>query len=176
VLNHVDGFLDHSAKIEVRRFQLNLARLHLRKIQYVVDQRQQPDSVALRHLDASLLFGVQWRPREHFRHPDDGVERRADLVTHRGEKFGFGARGPLGLFPLDPQLMRAPLGAYEALQKKNRQHQRHQRACQVDQLKSDARWKPGDRDPVELEIPSRSSGSLGAAPSAERASLRAREV
>src|ERR1700730_12065913 len=48
------------------------------------------------------LPGLADRPEDlavdHLREADDGVEWRAQLMAHIGEKFGFGAAGDLGHF------------------------------------------------------------------------------
>ncbi len=62
-------------------------------------------------LVAGLADWPENLPIDHLREADDRVERRAQLVTHRGEELGFRPAGHFGyLFGLTQLLLRfAPL-------------------------------------------------------------------
>ena len=92
-----DGGRRHLAKIEQFLMQFEFARLDLGHVEYAVDQVQQ---MAARFMDMSRILLIARAAHRtenlldhHFGETNDGVQRRAQLVTHIGEKSGFGARG-----------------------------------------------------------------------------------
>ena len=69
-----------------------LARIDLGEVQHIVDQREKMLLASSDARDVLSLFGVEGTADPHRQQlgvPADGVERRAELVTHTGEKFGF---------------------------------------------------------------------------------------
>src|SRR5262249_37432523 len=74
----------------IGQFQYELARLDLGQIEYVVDQSQQMFAVGLKALeDAQHLLRrlAVSAIRHQFRIAQDGIERRAQLMAHIGEKL-----------------------------------------------------------------------------------------
>src|SRR5262245_31569131 len=81
--------------------QLDLAGLGLREIEDVVDQIEQVGAAAL---DVAQIFAVALTPDRpvhlrdhHVGEPDDGVQRRAQLVAHRGQELRLRPVGALGM-------------------------------------------------------------------------------
>ena len=65
------------------------AALELGKVQDVVDDAEQGVAAAADRLDALDLLGAQPAPAQQRGHAHHAVERRADLVAHRGEERRF---------------------------------------------------------------------------------------
>ena len=87
-MNDVDDFLHRI----LTQCQLHASSFDLGQIQNIVDQAQQMATVDLdvgeRFLQ--LVRHLAIKPVEnHFGEAEDGVHRRAQLVTHVGEKFRF---------------------------------------------------------------------------------------
>src|SRR4051812_24220488 len=67
-----------------------MARLDAREVQHVVDQAQQMPLTAVDAVERAALLGSQRAVNSHLDELEmsaDRVERRAELVTHRREKF-----------------------------------------------------------------------------------------
>ena len=62
------------------------------------------------------MFGVQRSIQEQIGHADDGIHRRANLVTHAGEK---GALGAIGCIGAQACLLEGRLGAFQFVQRAN---------------------------------------------------------
>ncbi len=84
-----DDRLDHLFDVELFRVELHLAGLHLRQVEYVVDELKQmlAGTVDLLQVgDDRRLVELLGLLLEHLAVPDDGVERGAQLVAHVGEE------------------------------------------------------------------------------------------
>lgn len=85
-----DGFADEAVAAEAVRHQADLARLHLRQIEQIVDERQEEPARAQDVRDVFVVFGRAQRSKEtplnDFGKADDGIEWRTKLVAHIGEK------------------------------------------------------------------------------------------
>ena len=93
---HGQGFLDQIAQVERQVVEHQLARLDLREVENLVDDVLQALG---RFADGVQVFDLA---RGHFgalqqvAEAEDTVERRAQLMTHVGEKLGFDSAGLLG--------------------------------------------------------------------------------
>ena len=67
-----------------------LARVQLRHVEDFFDHKQQRLCARLDCLRVFELFLVEIAFRQQFRHADDAVNRRADFMTHIGEKLRLG--------------------------------------------------------------------------------------
>src|SRR3546814_2004581 len=79
---------------------LELAGLDLRQVEDVVDQAQQVRAAVV-DVDGVLAVPLIAHRAEQLvlddlGEPDDGVQRRAQLVAHVGKEVGLGATGQLG--------------------------------------------------------------------------------
>ena len=87
-----------SLQIEGRDVKLELARLDLRDVEHVVDELEQVPRAAPDHPELLDLLRVQ-RACQTLQHDpgeaDDRVQRRAQLVGHRGEEGGLQSIGRL---------------------------------------------------------------------------------
>ena len=79
---------------EVERVGLDLGQ-----VEHVADQLQQQLVVILDDVDELLFLLLVIGGEQQAREPDDGVERRADLVAHVGQERRFQPVGLLGLLP-----------------------------------------------------------------------------
>ena len=77
------------------------------KVQDVVNDPQQGATGFPRHCKRGALRGVEAAEPEQFEHPQHSAHRRADLVAHGGQEFGFRAVGGFGFFARKRQLGRA---------------------------------------------------------------------
>jgi hypothetical protein len=102
------GFLQHIAEVESDGIQIQAPRLDLRKIQHVVDDRQQTIGRVLHRAQIIPLVRRQVRIQHQFRHPDDAVHGRPDLMTHVGQELALSAAGRLGLLLGLPQFRVGP--------------------------------------------------------------------
>ena len=88
--------------------QRRAARLDLRHLQDVVDQRQQVIAAGVDDVDLLLLIVAQVAVAfEQLRVAEDRVHRRADLVRHVGQEGALGPAGALRGFLGGAQLGRA---------------------------------------------------------------------
>ena len=97
------------ASIDRLRIELELAGLDLGKIEHLVDQAEQMRAGAM-HAAQRLrrLLGAEARRvgEHHLGQPDDGVERRAQLVAHVGEELRLVLARELELAALVLQFVR----------------------------------------------------------------------
>ena len=100
VAQHPGGLLDELRRVERHRLDLELARLDLREIEDVVDDRQQQ---LARVEDASeglpRLLAARAVPVADLRETEHAVQWRADFVRHVREEFALDARELLGGLP-----------------------------------------------------------------------------
>ena len=79
--------LDERREAHRLQAQIDFPRLDLREIEYVVDELEQVFRRFVRTLDALALLLVQRAVdilEQQRAVPEDGIDRRAQLVTHRG--------------------------------------------------------------------------------------------
>ena len=96
VADQCDDVADDPLDFEVGEFELQLAGLDLRKVENVVDEVEQMVGGRADLGQPVGVPGVVDLATEQMGEPDDGVHRRADLVTHVGEEFAFAAAGRFG--------------------------------------------------------------------------------
>ena len=77
---------DHLTKVERRVFKIQAARLDARKIEDVVDNREQRPRRRLDCLEILLLLGGQLRIERQRGHPENRIQRRTNLVAHVGQE------------------------------------------------------------------------------------------
>ena len=78
--------LDALAEVEGARVDVHAARLDLREIEDVVDDREERVAARADGARELALHRREVRVEEQARHADDGVHRRAHLVAHRREE------------------------------------------------------------------------------------------
>ncbi len=83
-------------KVEGLLVELQLAGLDLRKVQQVVEDRQQRLPRSADHVQALLLGGRKRVHGHDLGHAEDPVQRRADLVAHIGQELGLHDVGGVG--------------------------------------------------------------------------------
>ena len=108
--DQLDLVLDRAAQGEGMRFQRQLARFILRKIEDVVDQPQQRHAGLVDLADIILLLGVEVGPGDQMAEAQYGIHRRADFMAHIGQEQALRAIGLLRL--AGPRLQRLILGQY----------------------------------------------------------------
>jgi hypothetical protein len=81
--------LHHLAQVELHLLEFQLARVDLRKVEDVVDDREQPFGGILGHLHVLALDVGELGIEDELGHPHDGGERGADLVAHVREELAF---------------------------------------------------------------------------------------
>ncbi|MDR9089588.1 hypothetical protein FEP50_05343 [Burkholderia multivorans] len=77
---------DHADRIEFDRLDRHRAGLDLREIENAADELEQPRRRVAQRLHAAALRQIEHRALEQFEIAEDHVQRRADLVAHRGEE------------------------------------------------------------------------------------------
>src|SRR5215468_10596602 len=77
------------AEVKVSLVEFELARLDLREIEQVIDQRQQRIGRILDRAQVFALLAGQRRTQGKLGHPYNRVHRRANLVAHVGEEFAL---------------------------------------------------------------------------------------
>ena len=87
-----DGPLDDVAQIEIERLERELARLDLREVEDVVDDRQERLAAGSDGLGEVALLLVEPGLEQQARHADDAVHRRANLMAHVREERRLCAR------------------------------------------------------------------------------------
>ena len=92
----LDHLLDQSERRERTRLEVELAGLDLGEVEDFLDQREQCVARGLCRLDVGGLLRGQRRVEQQIGHAEDAVERRADLVRHRGEEPRLGTARRLG--------------------------------------------------------------------------------
>jgi len=83
--------------------EADLSGLDLGQVEDVVDHRQQCFGRCQDDARELGLLGWQVAECQQLRHPDDPVQRRADLVADRGEEVGLHVVGAVGFFLGDKQ-------------------------------------------------------------------------
>ncbi len=109
------GLFHEPAQIEVVFVQLQLAGFDLGEVEDVVDQGQERLAAVAAGFRKAPLPLVELGVAEQFRHADDTIEGRTQLVAHRGQKLALGRTGLLGLL----------LGQAEAAIHAGKHHGRH---------------------------------------------------
>ncbi|MNS55774.1 hypothetical protein D3C72_886160 [compost metagenome] len=103
-----DHVLDGQSRVEVRMVDGHLAGLDLGEVQHVVDQRQQVPAVAQHRLEVLPVERIELERlvgRHQIGVADDGVQGRAQLVAHIGQKLALDAVGRLQLDRLGRQVL-----------------------------------------------------------------------
>src|SRR5438874_3784358 len=99
-----DRIVDQLAEIKTDRFQLQLTRLDLGKVENVAHQIEQRLSRRLGDFRQLALFFVEHGLQQQAASSDDAIERRAQLVRHVRQKLTLGMigafRNELGSFQL----------------------------------------------------------------------------
>ena len=94
------GVLQSARQMERGRGQLHAASLDLGQIQDIVDEREQVLTGCVDVLEVFILLVVELAEHpldQHLREADDGIEGRAELMRHVGEKLRLVATGRLEL-------------------------------------------------------------------------------
>ena len=97
--------------MEVRQLQLHASGLDLGEVEDVVDQREEMSARGMDVLQVLLLLLVELTEhavRQDLGEPDDGVQRRAQLVGHVREEFGLVPARDLELSALVLDLQEEP--------------------------------------------------------------------
>ena len=89
--------LDDVAKAEVHDFQFEFARFDFGKVEDLIQQFEQSLRGVVDRFEVVALRGVQRGFDREFRHADDAVDRRPDLMAHHGEECALGDVGRRGL-------------------------------------------------------------------------------
>ena len=105
------GLFHEPAQIEVVFVQFQLAGFDLGEVEDVVDQGQERLAAAAAGFDEAPLPLVELGVAQQFRHADDAVQGRAQLVAHRGQELALGAAGLFGLLLGQPSTPRRPVCA-----------------------------------------------------------------
>ena len=93
----LDGALDDIGEHRFVQRELELARGDARHVEQIVDHLLLSDGGAIDHLHAiRAILGRKLFVGEHARPQTDGVERRAQFVTHHRDEFVFRAVGLFG--------------------------------------------------------------------------------
>jgi len=109
--DHRHAVLERLADVDERRLQLHPAGLDLREVEDVVEKLEQVLARLPDVADVLLLAVVEITAlllEEHLGEPDDGVQRRAQLVRHVGEELRFVLARDL---ELDAPLLELPVEA-----------------------------------------------------------------
>ena len=91
-------------QVEIDGFQVELARLNFGEVKNLVDHSEQGVRGILDGVQIFALLLIQLRSECKFRHSDDAVHRRSDLMAHVGQEFALGQAGRLGGFSCPFQL------------------------------------------------------------------------
>ncbi len=105
-LEHRDGAAEDLGNRDLRELELHAAGLDLGEVEDVVDQREQMPSGLEHVVDVGELAFVELAEHllvQHLAEADDRVQRRAQLVRHRGQEVGLVAarRLELAVQPLE---------------------------------------------------------------------------
>ncbi len=88
--------VDQAMQVEIGFFDIDLAGLDLGNVEHVLDQFEHGLRSFVHRLHHLDLLRVQAGVAQQVVHSDDGVERGAHLVAHRGEESAFGLVRGLG--------------------------------------------------------------------------------
>src|SRR5580704_1239723 len=83
----IDQNLRQLDQVEFDFLELDLARSKLRKIEYVVDDRQQQLAARSNRLHLAALLAAQLGQQQQFSGPNYSGQRRSNLVAHVGQKI-----------------------------------------------------------------------------------------
>ena len=97
--HEVDHLTHLGARVEYQGLQLDAARLDLRIVERVVEQREERLARGADRLDEISLVAREGRVEQERRHADHRVHGRADLVRHHREELALGPRGLVGALP-----------------------------------------------------------------------------
>ena len=92
----VHDCFDDFSQFEFTHLEFALSRFELGEVEYVVDQVEQRVAAVADYRQLTALIDGKVRTVQQLGHPDNAVERRADLVTHGREKRAFGAVAGFG--------------------------------------------------------------------------------
>ncbi len=84
-----DNTLHHLHQIEIDGLELDFSGFELGYVQDVVDDRKKRFAGVAHGVGVTVLLVRQRRIEQQPVHAQDAVHRRADFVTHRGQKFAF---------------------------------------------------------------------------------------
>ena len=93
---HFIDLLDGQAQVERNGLDGQFAGLDLGEVQDVVDDGEQPLPRTAHGVGIVALLRGQVRVQQQAGHADHTVHRRADLMAHVGQEFGFAAVGVFG--------------------------------------------------------------------------------
>src|SRR5271155_158827 len=104
----VRHLLDNDPQIKRAVLDFDLAGLELGEVEDAIDDPEQGLTGASCGRDEALLRWSKLGLADEFEHAEDAVQRRANFVTHIGQKLRFGPNRPLQLDRalLDPRLER----------------------------------------------------------------------
>ncbi|MND72081.1 hypothetical protein D3C80_636240 [compost metagenome] len=86
-------------RIDALRAKAQASRFDSGNVEDVANQFQQPFRRVVRDIDGRTLRVLMIKTLEcQFKHADDCIHRRADLMAHRGQKRAFGPVGVIGAF------------------------------------------------------------------------------
>ena len=91
-----DHALDELHRSTVSTTRPRRPGLDLGEIENLVDEREQRRPRAADGLDVAHVLGAERRVAQEVGHAENAVDRRADLVAHRGEEAGLGFARRLG--------------------------------------------------------------------------------
>ena len=92
-LDHRHDVGEQAVRGENRIFQFQLASFDLGQIEHHVDDLEQMLGGNFQFAQAFVLLRRQAGTSDEVRHTADGVQRRADFMTHVGEKCALGTVG-----------------------------------------------------------------------------------
>ncbi len=91
------------AKFKTDRFEFELTRFNLGKVQDIVDQPEQCLSRLAGQIQIRVLLTCRLCVEQEIDHPDNSVHGRSDLMAHGGEEIAFYPTGEFGGFLGLPQ-------------------------------------------------------------------------
>ena len=86
---HLERRFERFTDIELHRVELEPPRFYLREVQDVIDDAQQTVGGELHRFHVLALLARQLSVETQLAHPENTVERRADLMTHVGQEFAL---------------------------------------------------------------------------------------
>ena len=93
----ISHIFDGVAQAEVDRLEFEPAGFDFGKVQNIIEQSEQRLRALERSLQVIALLIVELSIQRELEHADHAVHRRADFVTHIGEKFTLSTVGFLGV-------------------------------------------------------------------------------
>ena len=86
------------AQAEIDLFEIESTGFDLGKVQDIIDDRQKRVGRSFHHTEIIALLRGEFRVESKFRHSEDSVHGRTNLVTHIGEKLALSAARRFGSF------------------------------------------------------------------------------